>query len=618
LVIQVTKADPTYATMGFSFGEIYTFNGTKYDTTLLPLDISRHPVVEMKMFFQGTGYSSTTVLVDIQLEDVFGNVVNANNGLVMRKTLELNKWVAVKADFTLGSRESYSTAECGVGKTPCYITNKFDFTKVNKVKMNVNPGAGETWSRPAFTGVWKIDDFSVGYDASTAQACTQIRDYDGDGVKQELDKCPNTPQNATANAEGCAVFQLDDDKDGVVNPDDACPNTPKGLAVNNRGCAANEGDSDNDGVLDADDLCPNTTAGASVNASGCSSSQINQDDDNDGVLNGSDICPNSPSGQPVNAQGCADSQKDDDKDGTLNAQDGCPNDPNKIAPGNCGCGVAENACSIDCAGVINGTAYLDNCAICVGGSTGKQACAGNPYNGTAQEIPGVIQAEYFDMGGAGVAYYDSDIDNHGSVFRTSETVEMELISGSNYNIGYTEQGEWLEYTVNVLHNGTYKINYRIASQQGNGSWHLTMDGNNLIGSNANAVNTGSWTAYQVVSTTTPIQLQKGIHLLRFLVDGRGFNIDYIEFEGLVITGNTANIKSDVSVYPIPASETITIKQVQKDYDKIVIMDVIGNVLQTNSLFTHEEIISVENLNSGMYIIQLSGNDRSELIRVLIK
>lgn len=35
---------------------------------------------------------------------------------------------------------------------------------------------------------------------------------------------------------------------------------------------------------------------------------------------------------------------DSDHDGTLDCKDGCPYDPNKIAPGFCGCGVAEGTC----------------------------------------------------------------------------------------------------------------------------------------------------------------------------------------------------------------------------------------------------------------------------------
>jgi hypothetical protein len=57
----------------------------------------------------------------------------------------------------------------------------------------------------------------------------------------------------------------------------------------------------------------------------------------------------------------------------LNATDLCPNDPLKQTPGNCGCGVPETGC-LDCAGVPNGSAVLDNCGTCVGGTTGNTPC----------------------------------------------------------------------------------------------------------------------------------------------------------------------------------------------------------------------------------------------------
>lgn len=620
LVVEVTNADPDYATMGFSFGELYNFNGTDYDTTLLPLDISRHPVIEMDMIFQSSSYSDVNILLDIQLEDVNGAVVNANGVVVMRKTIPLNEWTHVIADFTNGSRESWVVAECdAVGEeAPCYFTTEFDFTKVNKVKMNVNPGAGETWSRDPFTGTWKIDNFSVGYDEDVVVACTQIRDDDGDGVKQEDDKCPHTPSNAQANSEGCAPFQLDDDGDGVVNPDDVCPNTPAGSEVNIRGCAAGEGDSDGDGVLDADDQCPNTPANETVNINGCSDAQANVDDDEDGVINNDDLCPNTPTGETVDGQGCAESQKDDDNDGTPNGEDGCPNDGTKVEPGNCGCGTPETECEVDCAGQINGNAYYDNCGACVGGTTGLEACIGNPYNGEAQVIPGIIQSEYFDTDGANVSYYDTEATNQGGAFRTSEGVDIELISGSNYNIGYTEQGEWLEYTVQVLYTGTYKIHYNIASEGGNGTWHLTINGNNLAGSEMNAVSTGGWTSYNVLSSAEPVMLQSGYHTLRFLIDGSGFNIDYIEFEEVSITGMDSKLNSNVKLYPVPANETLTIDQTIKEFDQVVIMNLAGVVLKTQTLNSNKENIEIDDLNSGMYLIKLNGKDNSELFRVMIK
>jgi mannan endo-1,4-beta-mannosidase len=51
------------------------------------------------------------------------------------------------------------------------------------------------------------------------------------------------------------------------------------------------------------------------------------------------------------------------------AGDACPNDVNKIAPGNCGCGATENSC-LDCMGVPNGSAALDVCNVCAGGTSG--------------------------------------------------------------------------------------------------------------------------------------------------------------------------------------------------------------------------------------------------------
>lgn len=623
LVIQVTNADPDYATMGFSFGEVYTFNGTKYDTTLLPLDISRHPVVEFKTWFSGSGYGSTTVLLDIQLEDVNGNVVNANNGVVTRKTLSLNKWENVVADFTAGSKESYVLAECqakGFSKTPCYITQDFDFTKVNKIKMNVNPGAGETWSRPAFTGTWKMDDFSVGYDESSSISCTAIRDDDGDGVKEEEDRCPNTPKGFPVNEHGCATFQLDDDGDGVANPDDLCPNTPKGAVVNNRGCAANEGDDDGDGVMNVEDRCPDTPEGAAVDAYGCSADQLNADDDKDGVLNGDDLCPGTPEGENVDNNGCAYSQLDDDNDGVANGEDGCPNDPTKTKPGNCGCGVAESDCTIDCAGDINGQAYRDNCDECVGGTTGKTACIGQPFGGTPITIPGIVQAEAFDLGGEGIAYHDTDPENRTFEFRPNEGVDIEKAGNSdnNYNISYTATGEWLNYSVRVEQSGTYKVRFQIASAEGKGGWQLSLNSQLLEGTRLNAVNTGGWQAYTLVFAEQTVYLPKGDHVLRLTINEGDFNLDYFEFELDKITGINSGMNSRVSVYPIPASGSLTVIQEEYNYDKAVIMDLTGKMIKSTTLSSANEQLSVEDLESGVYLLQLHSDRHSELLRIMIR
>jgi len=58
-------------------------------------------------------------------------------------------------------------------------------------------------------------------------------DSDGDGVHDNLDRCPDTPKNVAVDSKGCP---LDSDSDGVYDYLDKCPGTPKGASVDVRGC----------------------------------------------------------------------------------------------------------------------------------------------------------------------------------------------------------------------------------------------------------------------------------------------------------------------------------------------------------------------------------------------
>ena len=96
-----------------------------------------------------------------------------------------------------------------------------------------------------------------------AKAPPPPADSDGDGVPNDIDKCPTTPPGRVVDADGC---QLDSDGDGVVDAEDQCPDTPKGAPVNRVGCPL---DTDGDGVPDYRDKCPGSERGAKVDADGC-------------------------------------------------------------------------------------------------------------------------------------------------------------------------------------------------------------------------------------------------------------------------------------------------------------------------------------------------------------
>jgi len=86
-----------------------------------------------------------------------------------------------------------------------------------------------------------------------------IPDTDGDGINDELDKCPTVA--GTAKYDGCPI--PDSDGDGINDEEDKCPNQagPK----ERMGCPVT--DKDNDGVNDDEDKCPDIAGTAANN--GC-------------------------------------------------------------------------------------------------------------------------------------------------------------------------------------------------------------------------------------------------------------------------------------------------------------------------------------------------------------
>ena len=130
------------------------------------------------------------------------------------------------------------------------------------------------------------------------------KDTDGDGVKDKLDKCPNTPKGVAVDLTGCPL-----DRDGDTVPDylDKCPDEKGVVALD--GCP----DRDNDGVRDSEDECPDEAGLPQFK--GC------PDTDGDGVINKLDQCPTTPAGVKVDAKGCP---LDRDGDGVPDYQDKCP------------------------------------------------------------------------------------------------------------------------------------------------------------------------------------------------------------------------------------------------------------------------------------------------------
>ena len=101
-----------------------------------------------------------------------------------------------------------------------------------------------------------------------------------------------------------------------------------------------------------------------------------------------------------------------------------------------------------------GGVALDTVNVTVG------SCGQAPYRVSAAKIPGQIEAENYDIGGQGVAYNDTDPANNGDDgYREDEGVDIERNRDFDFGfaVGWTADGEWLEYQVDVQETGQYLV-----------------------------------------------------------------------------------------------------------------------------------------------------------------
>ena len=142
-------------------------------------------------------------------------------------------------------------------------------------------------------------------------------------------------------------------------------------------------------------------------------------------------------------------------------------------------------------------------------------------------IPGTIEAEDFDTGCPGDAFYDRDGINEGGQYRLKEGVDIEKCSAGGYNVGWTHIGDWMAYTVTVRESAKYQISFYIASSYDSGKLHLECDGTDKTGI-ISIPNTTGFQNWEVIKKT--VKLDAGRHLLKLVVDGDYFNLDKMVFE----------------------------------------------------------------------------------------
>ncbi|QXP56124.1 carbohydrate-binding protein [Cellulophaga sp. HaHa_2_95] len=248
-----------------------------------------------------------------------------------------------------------------------------------------------------------------------------------------------------------------------------------------------------------------------------------------------------------------------------------------------------------------------------------------PFNGTAQSIPGKIQAEDFDKGGLNLSYNDTDITNKGNSYRVTEGVDIQPTTdlGGGYNIGWTKAGEWLEYTVDFTKTQPYDFFPRIASINNNGQLNIKIDGKS-ISNPINIPDTGGYQTYENLYLSN-IPVEKGIHIVRIEIIKGGFNINsWAAWPTPISTNLIMNYDTEtnqIEVYPNPiGNESLKIK-LNQTYEGLItyaVTDVNGKKVVFGES-NEKEIISIPTTaisSKGIYILTLVINSEKHTYKII--
>lgn len=272
----------------------------------------------------------------------------------------------------------------------------------------------------------------------------------------------------------------------------------------------------------------------------------------------------------------------------------------------------------DCNGDWAGKAFVDpKCSTCIGGATGILGCPG-PYNGSPSLIPGVIENDEYDFGGAGVAYYDASGGNDAGVnIRNPDDVDLQYTSDTKFGsgdvgVGWISNNEWLKYTVNITKTERYLIDFRVASPSSNGEFDLEIDDKSILNSTMKVSSTGGWGNWESQRSDTII-LRSGIYDLYFRVINGGFNITNMQFHIYNAVGLESLQVSKSNIYPNPFTDSFTITVDEPlNYN---IINVQGELIESGDC---ESTCSIgSDIQSGVYLLELLDGE-NKVVSKLIK
>jgi endoglucanase len=151
----------------------------------------------------------------------------------------------------------------------------------------------------------------------------------------------------------------------------------------------------------------------------------------------------------------------------------------------------------------------------------------------------IIPAVDYDLGRNGFAYFDQDTadyhissgknsaGNRGRVYRNDGVdIAIDSTAKDKYYVNYIEDGEWLQYTIQVPKAGNYALKMNTAALEGNAKVSVYVNGK-LIMAKVAIPKTDSWYTFKIFDVTN-LPLKTGKQVIKIRSDVGGYNFRYLQ------------------------------------------------------------------------------------------
>ena len=240
-------------------------------------------------------------------------------------------------------------------------------------------------------------------------------------------------------------------------------------------------------------------------------------------------------------------------------------------------------------------------------------------------VPGIVHASDYDFGKNGRAYYDTDTAtyqvstgnytdwNSGYSYR-NDGVDIETTTDSNlnsngYDVGWTADNEWMQYTTMVDSTAAYNVQIRYASSSGS---EIKLMANKVDVTGVAALPSTGGNQYWNTFTFNDVVLYQGIQKLRVFFEKGGVNLGFLKF-------SISKRLSDVPLKVVSAETNALGERISVSFNKMLVDSTVtanGFSCTVNGNAVGIATLSVSNNNHFQIILtlgqQITGGDTIEL------